>query len=294
MEKLDLDKISLIVPDNDLESRTIINLAKNLKFPDIRISPQKWGASLKNEPPENLANLKENIWIVEIPGIEIETRLRYAGHRVVIFDHHQYPGLNRSNEQSSLEQFADTCRCDLTPEEKRIAINDKGYVWGLAEAEVPYTEVQKIRKMDYEIQGWTERDFSENLAEYQSIQNRIEDRVRSQKQVFLHETRLRNTGYLTELFHMPDADHYDWYRIHGGHRPYYRENLILLIQRDRCTVFFSGTVSMRNRLLWHCHWPGMICWMGGSGRHAFAGIEIPDENRFKKIRGIIHQNWGIT
>jgi len=291
MKKADVENISIIVPQNDLESQTIIRIAKRLGFTDIRVSSQSWGALLEKEPEENLSNLKAEVWIIEIPGPIIENRLLSEGNKLFIIDHHCYGKLDRWNEKSSLEQFAEKCGYKLTLEERWIAINDKGYLWELADTDVPFEDIQRIRNLDYHAQGWTQKDIDDNQSEFDCIQDRIEDHAKLKNRVFVHHTRLEKTGYLVELFHMPDLAHYEMYRNSDATRSYYRENLLLINDRPAPSLFFSGTIENRNLLLSHGFWPNMKYWMGGYGSHGYAGIEIPDIERMKNLQRIILSMW---
>jgi hypothetical protein len=291
MKEAEFENITLIVSQNDLESQTIIRIARELGFSDIRVSQQSWGAQLEKEPEENLANLKNEIWIIEIPGPAMENRLQYEGHKLFIIDHHCYENFDRWNEKSSLEQFAEKCEYNLNLEEKWIAINDRGYLWELADADVPFEDIQRIRRLDYSAQGWTEKDIEDNQAEFDLIKDRIDDHVRLNNRVFVHQTRLEKTGYLVEQFHMPDVAHYQMYRKSDMHRPYCRENLLLIHDSPTPSLFFSGTIGNRNLLLWHCYWPRMKYWMGGYGSHGYAGIMMLDKERLKKLQKIIHSIW---
>lgn len=294
MKTTDFNNITLIVPRNDLESQTIISIAEKLGFSDIRVSEQSWGAQLEREPEQNLQNLKKEVWIVEIPGPVIETRLQYDGHKLFIIDHHAYEKIDRWNEKSSLEQFALKCKYDLTCEEKWIAINDRGYLWELADNNVPFGDIQRIRRMDYHAQGWAENDFVDNKKELDQIKKLINDHVRLKNTVFIHQTRLEKAGYLVEQFHVPDMVHYEMYRISDALRPYCRENILLINNRCQPFLFFSGTIANRNLLLWHCYWPRMKYWVGGDSCHGYVGFDIPDDKRLSKILKTIPFIWRIN
>src|SRR5262245_61304867 len=103
----DRDEVTVICPNNDAESRTIIDVCRKLGV-DVRISQQPWGATLDQEPEANLQDLKVTVIVVEMPSLQKESELEKSGHKVVIVDHHSYPGLNldRSKPVSSLEQVA--------------------------------------------------------------------------------------------------------------------------------------------------------------------------------------------
>lgn len=160
-----LSDIVLVCPDNDAESRLILLLAYRLGMTVIR-SGQGLGATLERERGSLLglilATGRPEVWIVEIPGPQIEERLRQAGIEVVIIDHHTYGELDRSRGSSgevlpsSLEQFLHLTGVD----EKQlttwgydpivvhgIAIMDARFVQGLREA--GYTHSQICDVLDY-------------------------------------------------------------------------------------------------------------------------------------------------
>lgn len=151
---LDRAEVSVISPDNDAESRTIVDICRRLQV-DIRVSRQPWGATLEQEPEANLLNLRRIVIAVEMPSPAKEAELEKAGHRVIVVDHHSYPKLNldRSRPQASLEQVADWLGYELTRWEKGIAINDRAYIFGLLDAGYSIEEVLAIRQFDLESQG---------------------------------------------------------------------------------------------------------------------------------------------
>ncbi|PWT94167.1 MAG: hypothetical protein C5B54_00465 [Acidobacteria bacterium] len=146
--------MTVISPQNDGESRTIVDICKRLNM-DLRISTQPWGATLDQEPPEHLQNLKRVVVVVEMPSLTLESKLRDQGHQVEIVDHHYYPkiGLDRRQPLSSLEQVANLLDYNLTRWEMGIAINDRNYIFGLLDAGYSFDEILEIRKFDLEAQG---------------------------------------------------------------------------------------------------------------------------------------------
>lgn len=158
-------KTTLVCPDNDPESRLILLIAYKLGMCVIR-SGQSLGATLERERGD-LAELiraagNREVWIVEIPGSQIEAQLREEGFTVVIIDHHTYKELNRSLDAqgnqlpSSLEQFLTLldlddealCAMGLDPVVVRgIAIMDARFVQGLRVA--GYTHEQIRRVLDF-------------------------------------------------------------------------------------------------------------------------------------------------
>lgn len=153
---------SLICPRNDGEAETIVKMAMVLLGIDVRISLQPWGATLDKEPQENLRDLQKTVVIVEMPSVEKEEELRRNGHEVIVIDHHNYVGmgLDRSNKLSSLEQFAKLIGHELSRWEMGVAINDRGYIYGLIDARYDMNEIRAIRMADLEAQGATRNDFA--------------------------------------------------------------------------------------------------------------------------------------
>ncbi len=155
---------TIICPCNDGESLLIIEIARKLAF-DVRVSNQGWGAVLSSEPAEIFSDLKKNVIIIEIPGIEKEEELR-KGHKLFIIDHHKYPELDRSNPKSSLEQFSDLIEYKLNRWETGIALNDSGYIYALKKNSFSDEEIRKIREFDLSAQGYKTGDFEELSRDY--------------------------------------------------------------------------------------------------------------------------------
>lgn len=155
-----LSEISVICPQNDGESKTIIQICQRLMV-DVRKSNQPWGARLELEPQENLQNLHQNLVVVEMPSNLLEEELRRRGHKVMIVDHHFYPalGLDRRRPDSSLEQVAAILGYTLDRRELGIAINDRDYIFGLLDAGYTTQEILEIRQLDLEAQGVSQERF---------------------------------------------------------------------------------------------------------------------------------------
>jgi hypothetical protein len=151
---------TIICPNNDGESKTIIEIAERFGF-DLRISKQTWGAALEHEPQETFENLKHNIIIVEIPGQGKEAELENK-YTLFIIDHHAYhPSLDRRHAYSSLEQFADLIGCKLSRFEMGIAVNDRSFIGGLMERGYSKEEIDAIRMHDLKAQKYEEKDFAQ-------------------------------------------------------------------------------------------------------------------------------------
>ncbi len=104
----------LVCPDNDAEAHMILLLAEKMGMTTLR-SQQMHGARLERE--KDLVHLlaasrKHEVWIVEMPGENVEKALRESGVDVHIIDHHTYGPVDRvtdpvtkQRKPSSLEQF---------------------------------------------------------------------------------------------------------------------------------------------------------------------------------------------
>jgi len=157
---MDIADTTLICPQNDAESFTIIDVAKRLGY-ETRISAQHdWFCPLDREPEQTFHDLKPHVITVEMPGLKREKSLQRE-HFMHIIDHHDYASLHihRDHPKSSLEQFADLTGYELNREEMGIAINDQKYIYGLVAAGYTPDEIQNIRKLDLQMQGYTDEDF---------------------------------------------------------------------------------------------------------------------------------------
>lgn len=144
----------LVCPANDAESYTILALAEKAGIRTIR-SDQKHGAVLNRE--YNILNhisaaKLPNVWIVEMPGPELEQELRDRGLAVLVIDHHQYKDLDRLTDQesggrktNSLEQFLHAA--GITDEELTSWGYDPKTVHGLGVMDDRF--VQGLRDDDY-------------------------------------------------------------------------------------------------------------------------------------------------
>ncbi|HLD71471.1 MAG TPA: hypothetical protein VI873_02565 [Candidatus Peribacteraceae bacterium] len=151
---------TIICPLNDAESFTILCIAKRLGY-ESRISVQNtWLCPLDREPPHTFINLKKTAVIIEMPGKEQEDLLR-KHHDLLIIDHHDYSSLrlHRDHPESSLQQFAGLVGHALSRDEMAIAINDQRYIYGLAEAGYSRDEINRVRRLDLLLQGYTDEDF---------------------------------------------------------------------------------------------------------------------------------------
>lgn len=165
MRPFDPTKVCLVCPDNDAESRLILLIAYRLGLCVIR-SGQGLGATLEREHGNILELIQATgcpeVWIVEIPGPEVEQKIRDSGLSLTIIDHHVYGELDRSRGAdgnllpSSLEQFLTLT--DLTFDRLAtwgfdpivvggIAIMDTRFVQGLREE--GFTQEEICRVLDF-------------------------------------------------------------------------------------------------------------------------------------------------
>jgi hypothetical protein len=160
---------SIICPLNDAESLTIIKIAKKKGY-EVRISLQNGGfCPLFREPVSTFRGLKENVIIIEMPGIEKESEIK-AKHNLIIIDHHDYSSLNvmRDNPISSLEQFSKLLNYKLSNFENAIAINDQKYIYGMIESHLPIETIKEIRNLDLSFKGYSEEEIEISKKDLQS------------------------------------------------------------------------------------------------------------------------------
>jgi hypothetical protein len=139
------------VPTNDEEAFLIAELAERKGYLVYR-SGQAHGARLEREP-NILERVRESgastVIIVEMPGLEMEEKIRRLGKHLVVIDHHNYEDLERayapdgSTLPSSLEQFLHYAeiedvhlkRWGYEPDLVHgIGLWDAGYIWGVMNA----------------------------------------------------------------------------------------------------------------------------------------------------------------
>lgn len=149
--ELDPHKTLLIVPPNDEEAYLIAELSERKGY-RVHRSNQPHGARLEREP-DVLRIVKDSgaatVIIVEMPGPEIEEKIRAMGKHLVVIDHHNYAELERAYAPdgsvlpSSLEQFLRVAGIEDThlkrfgykPDLVRgIGLWDAGYIWGVMSA----------------------------------------------------------------------------------------------------------------------------------------------------------------
>lgn len=150
-----------IVPNNDLEAKTIIDLLVR-NGEEYLVTGQAWGASwenLEDEIKDRIKEERENG--AQIYGVELQGN----SNGTINIDHHTYGDDDRSNPKSSLEQVAEVIGVELSGYEMFVSANDKGYIpameelgrnLGMDEEELTQT-INKVRMMDRKTQGVSEQ-----------------------------------------------------------------------------------------------------------------------------------------
>lgn len=148
-----------IVPNNDLEAKTIIEMLER-NGEEYVITEQTWGASwekLEEKAKAKINEAKERG--VEVYGVELQGNSNGA----INVDHHTYGEDDRSNPESSIEQVATILGVELTLDEQFVSANDKGYIpameklgtkLGINEEDLKEI-IANIRMRDREMQGVT-------------------------------------------------------------------------------------------------------------------------------------------
>lgn len=193
---MELSEVSLVCPENDLESVTIINIARELHI-DTRISRQKWGARLGSEPDENLKNLKKTVLVVEMFDPPAEEALHSVGHEVKIIDHHDYSGESRWNPKSSLEQFCLLTGYPMTDELRRIAVNDTDFIYGLFRLGLSYHDMEQVRIDERKVMG-TDVLFDEAVEFVEKNRQRLTDLDVIKAPYRFHEVLSEAAQWVTE------------------------------------------------------------------------------------------------
>ncbi|MBV1879146.1 MAG: hypothetical protein KUG79_16005 [Pseudomonadales bacterium] len=168
---------SLICPNNDLESQTILRIAKDYELHIIQ-HPGLWGAKLDLGVIDFAqAELQTDLIIVELPNPIAEQQLIKKGHRLHIIDHHQYGDLDRASTLSSLEQFAKLMGHTLSQKEWYVAINDRSYIPGLFKAGCSFEEMLNIRSEERQILGVDSSLFNEAQEFWNNHRRELDDLI---------------------------------------------------------------------------------------------------------------------
>ncbi len=163
MDKKARKNTLLIVPVNDEEAFVIAELGEKIGM-QVHRSNQPHGAKLDAEPGlmEVIESSGKNtVIVVEMPGPEIEERIKDKGLSLQIIDHHHYTKLNRAHDAagemlpSSLAQFlvyagiSDQELTDLGYDPRMIhaiGLWDSGYIWALIEAGYSRKEIEAFEE----------------------------------------------------------------------------------------------------------------------------------------------------
>lgn len=268
-----LDEVTLICPENDLESRAIATIARD-KGIDVRVSTQPWGARLGREPDGAFSGLKEWVVVVEMPDTDREEALRQAGHKVVVIDHHAYDNLDRRQPHSSLEQFCDLVGHEMDDRLWRIALNDREFIPGLARLGLPYAQMEALRREERQILGITDDDFTA-----------ARDHVRDHRRRFGGELDLIVAPYglrraMAEAAQWPGEAEYA--KAATAHRPVALPNCLILYEEEdekgarrvRQVEYVGSAIhradldAVRNEFA-----ADFTLWSGGSANNLFWGAE---------------------
>lgn len=187
-----IQRTVLIVPPNDAEAILIRHIAAKLGIPLI-VSNQTHGASL-DKGRDYVSLVKnggyEKAVVVEMPGPKAERRLRQAGIKLCVIDHHHYTGLDRAHDSktgrllsSSLEQFLKMFKITdarlralgFDPKLVRgIGVMDRGFIWGLKE------------------EGWSKKDIDRILAFHDKLLEEIHNpKTEARKQALAEKAWIR-------------------------------------------------------------------------------------------------------
>ncbi len=168
---LDRQNCLLIVPVNDEEAFLIAEIGEKIGMQVYR-SSQEHGAKLEDET--GIMDVLEcrgerpfaHVIIVEMPGVEIEKRIKDKGRFLHIIDHHQYNDLDRAHDKdgnalpSSLHQFLELAEISDSELEQLgydprlvhgIGYWDAGYFWGLLDAGYSREEIDRVEEYKNEL-----------------------------------------------------------------------------------------------------------------------------------------------
>jgi hypothetical protein len=246
-----------VLPINDGESYVIAELLKQSNVPFL-VTNQKWGASwqgLESDIINKVINAINNG--VEVFGIELQGYI----DGVKNIDHHNYSWLNddRSHDLSSLEQVAKLLKIKLTPFQKAVSENDKGYIPLMQKNKRSKKMIEEVRALDRKSQGISEE--AEKEAE-RAISN----------------LSILNDLTIIQCGHSKCAPITD--RLYGKYK-----NLFIISPGE---LNFFGSASVVKKL--EVNFSG---WSGGSGDNKFWGINEGANKTNYTINDIIKNvlNW---
>lgn len=236
---MERDKRLWVVPSNDLEAKTIIEMLER-NGENYIVTGQTWGASwekLEEKVLFEMGKAEENG--LQIYGVELQGDSADA----INIDHHTYGNDDRSNPKSSIEQVAEILGVELTIDEKFVAANDKGFIPAMEklgeELGISQEDLQEIisniRMRDRLAQGVT----VEQEAEAQEAVEKLGEIKEKQKYILVDKLPHSKTSTITD-------------RLYGKY-----ENL-LVTSTDGETNFYGTTqiIEMLNE-----KFPGG--WSGG-------------------------------
>ena len=161
-----------VIPNNDLEAKTIIEMLKR-EGEDFIVTGQAWGASWEKLEEELKAKIEEaKKERKEVYGVELQG----DANGTINIDHHTYGEDDRSNPKSSIEQVAEILGVELTLDEQFVSANDKGYIREMEKlgaklglkAEKLQEIIANIRMRDREMQGIT---IEEEAQAQEAVEN---------------------------------------------------------------------------------------------------------------------------
>lgn len=277
---LNADQTSLLCPCNDLESQTILKIAKHLGL-DIHQISGNWGLKLTHAFTQitDLKSLRQHVLIVEMPDDTTDEslvkQLQQLGKTVHIIDHHQYGAKPVTNALSSLEQFATYMGYELTEQEAQIAINDRDFLYGLSEAGVDWQTALELRQQEWALQGKT--------ALMQEAQAFVDRNARDLQDLRLVLAPARFTSVMLEAAQLPDAKTYQ--EAADQHQAVKLKPVLVLYHKDTdakaiCQVEFAGTAQHKQALeeLMSAAWLTRFkTWLGGGQHGCFFVAKSPHD-----------------
>jgi O-acetyl-ADP-ribose deacetylase (regulator of RNase III) len=165
-----LNETLFIIPNNDGEAVRAGAILEALEAPHFQQSAQGWGATLANEPLDQakLSGVKRVV-VFEIPGLEVEEKLRKQGLEVVVVDHHAYKDIDRRRQESSLEQLMSLINWPMSRVDEALAVNDRGYIPGLKKMGLSEDEIREIRSYDLLSQGKSKNEIMKETEKSRAL-----------------------------------------------------------------------------------------------------------------------------
>lgn len=241
-----------IVPANDLEALEIHALLAEHGEAVLR-TDQPWGASWEKLEPKILAEVLrfQKSGDGTVFGVELGGKKPAGAENI---DHHYYPGDDRSNPLSSIEQVAKILGVGLSRERQLVAANDKGWIPSLREAGASSEEIAGIRKRDRAAQGITSKQ---------------EEQARTD----VAGAKISRGVAIVECSGLPTSAHTDFLE------PLALE--ILLKSPDRWSYSGPRHKILAGLKLKENHWSG------GKDERGYFGIEKPSEESQGRIMDVI-------